>query len=211
MSYDNPAAIVTSAAGVQVGVINDGVANRLQVDTRSSTGCAVSQPAQGVGSAAKTISAQLANGTTTDLQVNGATTPVVFSYAAPATSVTIYAVRLIMSGTSFSFANNSFGGSVAGALGAVTYAAANTKGVLVGAKSGGVSYTMAKFLINEDMLCSNGGGGMATSSGTVLASTVLCNQTLIGGSTDAIIVTVQDNLTNHNLSIFRAYAYGVSA
>ena len=212
MSYDNPAAIVTSAAGNQVGVLYDGTNYRLACDVRNGTGATPDQPAQGYGVGSKTIIRPLLNGTAQDLQVNGATTPVTFSYTAGGVNNVIYRIRLLMSVAGMAFNGGSFGGSYLGALGAVFYPGALTKGLAIGVQSGGVKTTLATYFINEDLLWANGGSGTAAgASGAYIYSDLVVNQTLVGGTTDGVFVTVSENLTGNHMNILRCYCYGVSA
>lgn len=214
MSLDNPASIVTSTAGNPVNVLNDGTNYRLAVDTRPTLGVSVNQPAYGTGNGAKTVFYWLTttggSGGSNNLLVNGSTTASTFYFSPKVATLSVYYIRILMGAASYAFSGASFGGSGTGGLLGSNNPAALTKGLLVQTVSAGVTSTLVTMLTNEDMFALNGGARAENAgAGIMLVGDIFLNQQLIVNTTDAVSVTIQDNMTGRNLTSMRACFCGV--
>lgn len=200
MSDLYPYSILQDKNGNAISSYNDGTYNRLCVDTRPTAGVSAQQLAWGTVPAAQTIVTPLTKSGSSALNVNGSTTPQVFTYAAGAKAISIYAVRL-----GFSFTTVTFNGTNFGAAGV-------TNGVVVSATISGTSTNVFTLKTNEDFFLANG-NGILTSGGTgiMMTATIIFNQPLAVNSTDQVAVTVADNLSVANYLYGRAIAFGVRA
>jgi hypothetical protein len=131
------------------------------------------------------------NGSSSDLRVNGATTPVVFTFNADATkNLYISDIEFVLVASSLVFGSDKFAGLTV-----------LTNGVLVEiiADSGKTS-TLATLKVNEDFMffATAGGWDMMIANKDIIRSgyTVGGAMTLKAGTADKIRVTVRDNLSS---------------
>lgn len=205
----NPAAILVDKASNYVGTLSDGTQYRLCVDTKPNGGVSVQQSALGSVSAAKIVNLPLLLGTAADMTVNGAVTNKVFTATMPA-NTTILSVQFMITSTGTFLNGNGFGGVGTGGLLGTNNPGALTNGIVLAVNAGGVNTVMGTFLTNDDLFILNGNGAVGSiGSGSLSTSTLILNQPFAGLGTDAITMTIRDNMTNRNIYLMRAYAKGI--
>ena len=201
---------LASPVFVAVGTVNDGI-QRLAV---SATGTLATAPLQNANATNRYMSKFL-NGTASSMIVSATTAnPQVFKVSANAAGgklITVTKVRLVMTAASLPLTGGVFADAQAGLFGGVT---ALPNGFVMDIISGGTTYTLYTFKINEDFIfaCSN----VATtdeSNGTqdMIVADFDMVQPLVAGSTDAIRFSVKDNFTAANLNYMQAMAYGIQS
>jgi hypothetical protein len=210
--------VLYDASGNTVGVVLDGALYRLQTDSKIARGSSdlvhleTLDTVAGVGRLKATLyngadseinffttppdptsikNQYVKNGTNESLLVNGATTPVVFSYLADSTyDIALQEIKFTLVANSIPFGSNYFGSLVGGI----------TNGLLVEIVSNGNTGTLANIFINEEFVnfASPGGFEWVVSSKDLMAVTYAIGGglKLHAGTGDQVRVTVRDNLSS---------------
>jgi hypothetical protein len=158
------------------------------------------------GAAEGAVAEYVENGGSEDMVVNGSVTPAVFSFDAdPTDDITLNSVRLVLSASTIAFNGASFGKG-GGAL---------TTGVVVSITADNGAFVNANLLtlmVNEDFFRLLDANTAINAGDAVIAATLAFsgNVRLVGGSSDKIEVTINDNLTSGALGInyFTGTVYG---
>lgn len=181
---DSPIATLADAQGNLITSTPDGSLRRLNVDIRGS-----SVPGANI------INRYLVNGASSNMIVNGSSTPVAFSYAPLSTqTAVITSIDLLIVAGSITFNG-------------VRFLAANmmTNGLAYFSNTGGVQNIFSNFRINEDFPALNtvctywaavGGGLLGGGTNAVMNCSLNLSARLSGSTGDAIGILVRDNLTS---------------
>ena len=218
---------IVDDVGNKVGVILDGSIYRLQSDAKIAKGASdlvhldVIDTGTGRGRLEATlltpagdvvsfpsVSESIKNefvedsGDSSDLRVDGSTTPVVFEYTADAThDIALQEIRFTMAANSITFGTSYFG-SVSGPL---------SNGLLVQAIIASGTVTLYNMVQNESFVnfASPGGFEWVVSSKDMMTSAYVIGGGLVlrAGTSDVVRVTVQDNLSSCG-TYFRCFVKG---
>lgn len=216
MSEVNPVLQSYNADGSSQDSVAVGGYNRLAVLTRNSGVVRSILWKAGQASVAGTNHINFMNGSNWDLTVNGSNNAQTFSVTPGSNSICIVGIGLLIVTTNRPpvFNGNSFGGQYLGGLlgqTLITPSALNN-GLLVGCNAGGVGMNFANLQVNEDFFIGNQNAQFGSTGGPYLMRAKWdVNQTLTGGSSDALTVTVRDDMTNRGIAEIRAVAVAVPA
>lgn len=151
------------------------------------------------------VAERLLNGSSYDMVVNGSGTPVTFQFdALPVDDVVLNSLRLVFSAGFFDFTGNAFGKGGGALSNGVTASIVSNNGAFSG--------QLAELMVNEDFLRLLDFSVSQAGSTDVMAASVpfTGNIRLVGGSSDYVRVTINDNLTpgSRGITHFTATVYG---
>lgn len=203
MSTDSPASILFNTDGYAVGVVQDNLTYRLQVETNIKPGSSILAGAV-PNDPQLIIASKLLNGSSSNMLVDGSVSPVSFKYNADSLKdIKLSELRLVLVANSLDFIGTHFG-----AISTLT------NGVNLEVKSNGVVTTLANLKLNEDFLLFHSTNSIfLNESGPkdVIAAGYLLGGAIVlkAGTDDYLGIVIQDNLTDTSFAYFQATGYGI--
>jgi len=203
MSTDSPASILFNTDGYAVGVVQDNLTYRLQVETNIKPGSSILAGAV-PNDPQLIIASKLLNGSSSNMLVDGSVSPVSFKYNADSLKdIKLSELRLVLVANSLDFIGTHFG-----AISTLT------NGVNLEVKSNGVVTTLANLKLNEDFLLFHSTNSIfLNESGPkdVIAAGYLLGGAIVlkAGTDDYLGIVIQDDLTNTSFAYFQATGYGI--